>query len=117
MAEDILCLLDYLQWTEGRSLHIVGISLGGMIAQGTLSVSLEGTSETLPRTRIPHPGSNYITQSHRHTRRWQVLGQYTPGVCAYRLPFDMKNDNCVPAVWMPALCEVTWPLPPYIALI
>ncbi|KAH0830259.1 Alpha/Beta hydrolase protein [Lanmaoa asiatica] len=33
MAEDILCLLNYLQWTEDRSLHVVGISLGGMIAQ------------------------------------------------------------------------------------
>ncbi|KAG9318133.1 Alpha/Beta hydrolase protein [Chiua virens] len=33
MAEDIICLLNYLQWTEGRSLHVVGISLGGMIAQ------------------------------------------------------------------------------------
>ena len=33
MAEDILCLPDYLQWTQDRSLHIVGISLDGMIAQ------------------------------------------------------------------------------------
>ncbi|KAF8556875.1 alpha/beta-hydrolase [Imleria badia] len=33
MAEDVLCLLNYLQWTEDRSLHVVGISLGGMIAQ------------------------------------------------------------------------------------
>ncbi|KAG6375884.1 Alpha/Beta hydrolase protein [Boletus reticuloceps] len=33
MAEDTICLLDYLQWTEDRSLHVVGISLGGMIAQ------------------------------------------------------------------------------------
>ncbi|KAG6375904.1 alpha beta-hydrolase [Boletus reticuloceps] len=33
MAEDTLCLLDYLQWTEDRSLHVVGVSLGGMIAQ------------------------------------------------------------------------------------
>jgi hypothetical protein len=29
-------LLDYLGWTEERSLHLVGISLGGMIAQGAL---------------------------------------------------------------------------------
>jgi pimeloyl-ACP methyl ester carboxylesterase len=34
MAEDIIYLLDYLQWTENCSLHVVGISLGGMIAQG-----------------------------------------------------------------------------------
>lgn len=33
MAEDITVLLDYLGWTEKRGLHVVGISLGGMIAQ------------------------------------------------------------------------------------
>ena len=36
MAEDVLALLDYLDWTEERSLHLVGMSLGGMIAQGML---------------------------------------------------------------------------------
>jgi pimeloyl-ACP methyl ester carboxylesterase len=34
MAEDVVTLLSYLGWTENRSLHLVGISLGGMIAQG-----------------------------------------------------------------------------------
>jgi pimeloyl-ACP methyl ester carboxylesterase len=34
MAEDIIVLLDYLGWTAKRDLHVVGISLGGMIAQG-----------------------------------------------------------------------------------
>lgn len=34
MALDAIVLLDYLEWTEKRSIHVVGISLGGMIAQG-----------------------------------------------------------------------------------
>lgn len=34
MAEDAICLLDYLGWTGERELNVVGISLGGMIAQG-----------------------------------------------------------------------------------
>ena len=34
MAEDVICLLDYLGWTSDRELNIVGTSLGGMIAQG-----------------------------------------------------------------------------------
>ena len=36
MAEDVIVLLDFLDWTEKRSLHLVGLSLGGMIAQGAL---------------------------------------------------------------------------------
>jgi len=36
MAEDVIVLLDFLSWTERRSLHLVGLSLGGMIAQGAL---------------------------------------------------------------------------------
>ena len=34
MAEDAICLLDYIGWTGKRELNIVGVSLGGMIAQG-----------------------------------------------------------------------------------
>lgn len=34
MAEDCIALLDYVGWTEKRDFHVVGISLGGMIAQG-----------------------------------------------------------------------------------
>lgn len=34
MAEDLIVLLDFIGWTERRSLHVVGLSMGGMIAQG-----------------------------------------------------------------------------------
>jgi pimeloyl-ACP methyl ester carboxylesterase len=34
MAEDVITLVDYLGWTKERELHIVGLSLGGMIALG-----------------------------------------------------------------------------------
>ena len=34
MAGDVVILLDYLGWTGHRELHIVGISMGGMISQG-----------------------------------------------------------------------------------
>jgi len=33
MAEDIIALLDYIGWTSLRQIHVVGASLGGMIAQ------------------------------------------------------------------------------------
>jgi pimeloyl-ACP methyl ester carboxylesterase len=34
MAEDVIALLNHVGWTAKRELHVVGISLGGMIAQG-----------------------------------------------------------------------------------
>lgn len=56
MAEDAICLLDYIGWTKKRDIHIVGISLGGMIAQGmcimfNTELSAEATAELA--TRIP----------------------------------------------------------------
>lgn len=33
MARDVLELLDHVGWTEPRSLHIDGVSMGGMISQ------------------------------------------------------------------------------------
>ncbi|EKG17344.1 Alpha/beta hydrolase fold-1 [Macrophomina phaseolina MS6] len=33
MARDVLEVLDHIGWTERRQLHVVGISMGGMISQ------------------------------------------------------------------------------------
>ncbi|KAK0502852.1 Alpha/Beta hydrolase protein [Armillaria luteobubalina] len=33
MAEDLIALLDYVGWKEPGGIHIIGLSLGGMIAQ------------------------------------------------------------------------------------
>ena len=34
MAEDVITLLDFVGWPEKRQIHVVGVSLGGMIAHG-----------------------------------------------------------------------------------
>jgi pimeloyl-ACP methyl ester carboxylesterase len=46
MAEDVIALLSYIGWTENRSVHLVGVSLGGMIAQGESRTLISPSSDT-----------------------------------------------------------------------
>ena len=45
MAEDVIVLLDFVGWTEKRSLHVVGLSMGGMIAQGASEAQISLCSD------------------------------------------------------------------------
>jgi hypothetical protein len=64
MAEDAIALLDYLKWTEKRELHVVGISLGGMIAQGERRVPFIWIDScALTRACNPYTGQNNISHS------------------------------------------------------
>lgn len=40
MARDVVEVLDHIGWTGKRECHVVGISMGGMIAQELVSPSL-----------------------------------------------------------------------------
>jgi pimeloyl-ACP methyl ester carboxylesterase len=44
LADDVIALLDYVGWNNGRELHIVGVSMGGMITQGMFPYRLENQS-------------------------------------------------------------------------
>ena len=33
MARDVVALLDYVGWKEGRGIHVVGVSLGMPLAE------------------------------------------------------------------------------------
>lgn len=37
MAKDVIEVIDHLGWTGQRELHVIGISMGGMIAQELVS--------------------------------------------------------------------------------
>lgn len=39
MAGDVIELLDFLGWKEKRSVHAVGVSMGGMISQHLVSMA------------------------------------------------------------------------------
>lgn len=39
MAKDTLDVLNYLRWTSKRQLHVIGVSMGGMIAQELVRIS------------------------------------------------------------------------------
>lgn len=40
MALDILDVLDHIDWTSERQLHVLGVSMGGMIAQEIVRISI-----------------------------------------------------------------------------
>ena len=46
MAKDAIEVLDQVGWTSNRELHVVGISMGGMIAQEV--VSSTGYFQSIP---------------------------------------------------------------------
>ena len=41
MAKDTLELIDHVGWTSQRQLHVIGISLGGMIGQELVGTILQ----------------------------------------------------------------------------
>jgi len=101
MAEDVLCLLDYLQWTEDHSIHVVGISLGGMIAQElAYRIPNRITSLSLVVTRA---GGNFWSNVPSWSgclRFARLLTTHTPD---QRIPIVL--EMLFPSKWLNSLAE------------
>jgi len=56
MAKDIVELVDHIGWTGKRELHVIGISMGGMIAQEMVSPRISRTflvqADAMPSFRV-----------------------------------------------------------------
>jgi pimeloyl-ACP methyl ester carboxylesterase len=52
MAEDLIELLDHIGWTGERELHVIGISMGGMIAQEIVSSNTSSCSFVCRNVRL-----------------------------------------------------------------
>ena len=77
MAKDTLDLVDHIGWTSHRQLHVIGVSLGGMIAQELVRL-LRWWSRMFPlifSIGFPRPTENsfividlYRTENIQHCR-------------------------------------------------
>ena len=70
MADDVVVLLDFIGWTDPRQLHVVGISMGGMISQGRPTRPLSLRSRLAIelgfkyRARMEDPGTYCVPDPH-----------------------------------------------------
>ncbi|KIJ60619.1 hypothetical protein HYDPIDRAFT_116918 [Hydnomerulius pinastri MD-312] len=96
MAEDVIALLDYLEWNAERDLHVVGISLGGMIAQELAHrIPQRITSLSLVVTRAGGRPWNNVPSMKGFLQFARLLTITDPEV---KLPIVM--DMLFPAEWL-----------------
>jgi hypothetical protein len=81
MADDAIAVIDYVGWNNGRELHIVGVSLGGMISQGDFLLYFVPTSLSLCRTRTQNPRAHPLSEfgSNKGGQCW-ILGKLDSGM-------------------------------------
>jgi alpha-beta hydrolase superfamily lysophospholipase len=66
MARDVVDLLDSIGWTGARELHIVGNSLGGMIAQELVRNEPFSPMDSPPFSRLSFMGEHDKLRNQNH---------------------------------------------------
>lgn len=85
MAKDVIEVVDHLGWTDDRQLHVIGISMGGMIAQEMVSRSLLSCIDL----RAAFAPRSFVKQ-HLHQRRARYAGH---GSCTFRAKDYLKRGG------------------------
>ncbi|KAF7316149.1 AB hydrolase-1 domain-containing protein [Mycena indigotica] len=113
MAQDIVTLLDHIGWKSPREIHVVGTSLGGMIAQGSpLSSRYKYTVDVLKSkelaSSIPERiASLTLAVTTPGGRPWQNLPPWEGVKCLTRLLFIAEPEKKAPTV-MKMLYTPSW---------
>ncbi|KAI1078951.1 alpha/beta-hydrolase [Whalleya microplaca] len=114
MAEDLLEVVDHVGWTGERQLHVVGLSMGGMIAQEVAclaperisSLSLISTAAAIENTTsFAENMVNRITmllpKSPDRSIRYAAASIFAPGYLAQPDEAEVPDEQTVPRCRIP----------------
>lgn len=96
MARDVLEVLDHLAWTAPRSVHVCGISLGGMISQELAMLIPDRLASLTLLCTSPDMETNKTLLS----TLWARLGMFTPKPAAeaiHATAFQIFTDEFLAA--------------------
>jgi pimeloyl-ACP methyl ester carboxylesterase len=76
MAQDFIDVLDHIRWTGERELHVMGISMGGMIAQ-ELALKIPERIASLTLMSTGRRIRNTVVSVNVFTQTWMVCLTFT----------------------------------------